>query len=150
LGEEDFSELFSFARFVGEPQLGTSVLNIDTNGIPFALALASETSFYGDANLDGIVDAADLNILGKNWLREDVSGWSEGDFNGDQRVDQFDLNALGENWLVENRSTAAAVPEPSSMVLFSMFLVTLSFRSLLRSCPNHQRHSTKGRVGFTL
>ncbi len=51
----------------------------------------------GDANLDGRVDALDLNIIGLNW-RAQVESWREGDFNADGRVDANDLNALAINW----------------------------------------------------
>ena len=40
----------------------------------------------GDANLDGSVDAPDLNAVGRNWV-SDTSAWSEGDFTGDGTVD---------------------------------------------------------------
>ena len=128
LSFNDLSDIVTRAAFVGEPGHGLESLNIDASGIPFAMALASEMPFYGDANLDGVVDASDLNILGQNWLSENVSGWSEGDFNGDQRVDQIDLNALGQNWLAERRSTAAAIPEPSAMVLILTIFVGLLVR----------------------
>ena len=112
----------------------------EVNGVPGAGTIfvyeglpEPDLPFYGDANLDGIVDAADLNIVGNNWLHEDVSEWSEGDFNGDHRVDQIDLNLLGENWLAVKSPTATAVPEPSSIVLFLMFLVSLFCRDTLRS-----------------
>ena len=54
----------------------------EVNGVPGAGTIfvyeglpEPDVPFYGDANLDGIVDAADLNIVGNNWLHEDVSGW---------------------------------------------------------------------------
>ena len=52
---------------------------------------------YGDANLDGNVNAADLNIVGLNW-QTPTGGWSNGDFNCDGKVDAADLNLLGLNW----------------------------------------------------
>ncbi len=51
----------------------------------------------GDANLDGRVDAADLNILGLNWRGTDKT-WAEGDFTRDGNVDAADLNELALNW----------------------------------------------------
>ena len=53
----------------------------------------------GDANLDGKVDAADLNVLAQNWQRSDGVDWEGGDFTGDGRVDAADLNVLAQNWL---------------------------------------------------
>ena len=51
----------------------------------------------GDANLDGIVDVKDLNILALNWLQSG-KGWVDGDFNYDGFVDSIDLNFIGLNW----------------------------------------------------
>lgn len=51
----------------------------------------------GDANLDGIVDVHDLNILALNWLQEE-KGWIDGDFNYDGVVNTQDLNFIGINW----------------------------------------------------
>ena len=60
----------------------------------------------GDANLDGVVDVRDLNVLGINW-QTNVNGWSRGDFNGDGAVDAADLNNVGVNW---QRGVAARTP----------------------------------------
>lgn len=57
------------------------------------------TGFPGDANNDGIVDARDLNIIGRNWQLDDCATWGDGDFTADGVVDTADLNILGLNWL---------------------------------------------------
>ncbi len=54
-------------------------------------------SVRGDANLDRKVDAADMNIVGQNWLKTG-KGWADGDFNGDGVVNSADLNEIGNNW----------------------------------------------------
>ena len=53
---------------------------------------------FGDADLDGDIDRADLNQVGLNWRRTDVTTWAEGDFNGDGRVDALDLNEVTSRW----------------------------------------------------
>ena len=64
----------------------------------------------GDANLDGRVDAQDLNVLGINWRRTgDCLRWSNGDFNSDRFVDAADLNVVGINW---RKGVAAAARTP--------------------------------------
>ena len=80
----------------------------------------------GDANLDGSVDAADLNHLAPSWL-QDVARWSAGDFTADGRVNAADLNELAANWQGRVNATEAnqSVPEPSSIVL--LLLVLLGF-----------------------
>ena len=68
----------------------------------------------GDANLDGTINPADLNVVGINWLQN--AQFSGGDFNGDGIVDPADLNFLGIGWLnvvPPAVANAAAVPEPS-------------------------------------
>ena len=62
----------------------------------------------GDANLDGRVEAADLNRVGLHWLQAgDNLGWDMGDLNCDNVIDTADLNVVGLNWL---SGVAAAAP----------------------------------------
>ena len=95
----------------------------------------------GDANLDGRVDAGDLNEVAINWQGED-RGWREGDFNGDGVVDAGDLNLVAVNWqfgvpqnqLVSFDGALAqalgniAIPEPTTALVFTTGLIGLSSR----------------------
>ena len=63
---------------------------------------------FGDANLDGAVDATDLNQVGIHW-QSHCSGWADGDFSGDGAVNVVDLNRVGINWL-QSTQAAARVP----------------------------------------
>jgi hypothetical protein len=54
-------------------------------------------TYYGDANLNGYVDAADLNQVGVHW-QASSKGWADGDFTGDGIVNAADLNVLAINW----------------------------------------------------
>ena len=80
----------------------------------------------GDANLDGTVDAADLNQVGQNWLAGGTT-WETGDFNGDDTTNAGDLNLVGQNWLsvVPPAAAQAAVPEPSTISLLVIALFGL-------------------------
>ena len=85
------------------------------------LAAATENGFsmpylVGDTNLDGSVDAQDLNAMAVNWL---TSGrvWSTGDFTGEGEVNASDLNALAINWQQSIEPAAAAVPEPAAVIM---------------------------------
>jgi hypothetical protein len=68
----------------------------------------------GDANLDGAVDAVDLNQLGLSWL-SDNHDWSRGNFTGGG-ANVADLNALALNWQ-QSVPAGAAVPEPASLLV---------------------------------
>lgn len=84
----------------------------------------------GDATLDGVVDAQDLNRIGENWLTSSAK-WSTGDFHSDGLVDVLDLNKIGENWLASTLSEAseqASVPEPTSFWLILLGLVAIRRR----------------------
>jgi regulation of enolase protein 1 (concanavalin A-like superfamily) len=52
----------------------------------------------GDANVDGKVDAFDLNILAAHWQLTGSGGPMIGDFNNDGAVDAFDLNIIAAHW----------------------------------------------------
>ena len=73
----------------------------------------------GDSNLDGAVNATDLNNLALNW-RQNTSEWSGGDFTANGVVDSADLNALALNWrqsIPMASAVSAPVPEPSALLL---------------------------------
>jgi hypothetical protein len=69
-------------------------------------------TFVGDANLDGQVNAADLNALALSWRADDATSWEQGDFNGDGFINATDLNDLALNWQ-SGTVQASAAPEPS-------------------------------------
>jgi hypothetical protein len=80
----------------------------------------------GDANLDGTINAADLNALGQNW-RGQSNTWQSGDFNADGIVDSRDLNEIGQNWrsTIPSAASLESVPEPAaSTLLFLGILAT--------------------------
>lgn len=78
----------------------------------------------GDANLDGTVNAADLNVVGLNW-QGDSNNWSDGNFDGTPGVTASDLNVVGLNWQKSAAPAAAtnAVPEPSTGWMLGVLMV---------------------------
>jgi hypothetical protein len=90
-------------------------------------------TFYGDANLDGLVDISDLARLANNWLA--AGDWSDGDFDYNGIVDAADLGLLGTNWdaladssfeeaLTSLALPTSAVPEPA--VAYALVLAAIA------------------------
>jgi len=82
----------------------------------------------GDLDLDGDVDADDLDVLAGNW-QQAVTAYADGDINGSGFVDIADLGTLASNWLFGVEGSAMSfdlalassglptVPEPSGLAL---------------------------------
>ncbi len=91
---------------------------------PFAAAPNSLTLFAtlpGDANLDLLVDDADLSLVLTSFGSVGAT-WINGDFTGDGLVDDADLSLLltsfGQSAVFgQSLSAAQAVPQPTSLVL---------------------------------
>ena len=87
-----------------------------------------EVALPGDANLDGKVDVNDLTIVLSNFGSATGMTWGQGDFNYDGRVDVNDLTILLSHFGQSAGSSAAAlaaVPEPSTLVLIGLGVVSL-------------------------
>ena len=76
----------------------------------------------GDANLDGVVNDADLSLLLANWGQDATGdpdgGWGRGEFNDPPAapVDDSDLSLLLANWT----GARAAVPEPATLSMLAL------------------------------
>jgi T5SS/PEP-CTERM-associated repeat protein/autotransporter-associated beta strand protein len=79
-------------------------------------------TLYGDANLDGTVNGADLNTVLSNYNQ--AGNWNHGDFNYDGTVNGGDLNTVLSNYN-QSLSVGAAVPEPSMLLLAAAGLTAL-------------------------
>jgi uncharacterized protein (TIGR03790 family) len=74
----------------------------------------------GDANLDGVVDGADLNIVLSNYNQTNAD-WMHGDLNGDGIADGTDLNiVLADFNTSSGESVVAAVPEPGTLGMLAL------------------------------
>jgi hypothetical protein len=97
-------------------------------------------TLLGDANLDGLVNGSDFNILAANF-NQSITGWDQGDFNYDGLVNAADFNDLAANFNQGASGAASAgdvaaldafaaanglslptssVPEPASAVMIVM------------------------------
>ena len=73
-----------------------------------------DPSLPGDANGDGLVNVADLGIVGANFNQTGTTV-EQGNFNDDDRTDIADLGILGANWTAA--ALASPIPEPTSMLI---------------------------------
>ncbi len=82
----------------------------------------------GDADTDGQINLADLNILGDHW---GTSGayWSMGDFTGDGQVNLADLQIIGDHWNPASGDLAGIaatfIPEPAALSLLLLLSTAL-------------------------
>jgi hypothetical protein len=107
---------------------------VDTLDVDDWLAKAGQFNGFfspypkGDANLDGMVDASDLNALAQRW-QSVALGWSNGDFTPDGFINANDLNVLGQNWLAQISPVAIApVPEPNALSCVFVCLMFVACR----------------------
>jgi hypothetical protein len=124
---------------------GSSDLWFDLDGdgvVTFAIGatgITSDSDFlirtilqteYGDANLDGVVGAADVSALSGGFGT--AAGWAGGDFNGDGLVGPADVSVLSGFFGFEGGSEESGnpVPEPTAGWLLAMaaLLVTAARR----------------------
>ena len=99
--------------------------------------LAGDSPVPGDANGDGVIDVADLGIVGAHFNLSEVT-FHQGDFNGDGTVDVADLGILGANWVAaqdlsvisaqsENDPTVL-IPEPAGLLVLAVGPILLRRR----------------------
>jgi len=94
-------------------------------------------SHPSDAKFDGLVDVADLGIVGANFNGTEVS-YVDGDANLDGSVDVADLGIVDANWNVAqaasfSQALSAAgltplVPEPATLFLLAMSALVVGRR----------------------
>jgi hypothetical protein len=80
-----------------------------------------KSTYYGDTNLDGVVNTSDFTNLSQHFGAATASAiWANGDFNYDGKVNALDFNALATNFGATPLSGVALgtlVPEPISAML---------------------------------
>ena len=83
----------------------------------------------GDANGDGVVDVADLGVVGANFGSTNAT-LENGDFTGDGNVDVADLGILGANWTASQTTgnASALVPEPATLSLLAVSVLVVGRR----------------------
>jgi hypothetical protein len=117
----------------GRTALGYGELKDLPGGDPADTSILIKFTYFGDSNLDGQVDVADLGALASNWQTSSV--WTGGDFDYTGFVDVADLGLLASNWqagvgnplgpsfaeaLTSVGLGNVAIPEPAALSLFGL------------------------------
>ncbi|MCC6679773.1 MAG: PEP-CTERM sorting domain-containing protein [Phycisphaeraceae bacterium] len=132
------------SRFQGEIAEGliynASLSNADREAVEQELLAKYQLLQHpGDANGDGLVNLSDLQILGDNW-QSTTATWAQADFTGDGIVNLADLQILGDNWgfgagpdvSFDEALADVLIPEPASLALLGISVVTLLRRRMVR------------------
>ena len=115
------------------PGIISSAAQTKTNGLSYGVGYADgkdgkvagltsgqiEVAYtlLGDANLDGLVNAADFTILAANF-NQPVTGWDQGDFNYDGLVNAADFTDLAANF---NQSVSGAAVSAGDVAALDAF-----------------------------
>jgi hypothetical protein len=84
-------------------------------------------TYYGDADLNGIVDERDLDRFSTGYSDQrsatpkGLIGWAWGDFDNNGTIDERDLDLFSTAYSVHGGPlSAGAVPEPATMLLLAV------------------------------
>ena len=118
---------------------GSPIFGNGTTAPPFDRAAVGPSdilvkyTYYGDANLDGVVNAADYALIDAGSIMG-LTGWQNGDFNYDGVVDGSDYSLMDNAFNQQSTALAAnvpagptaapaalvaAVPEPASLAVIA-------------------------------
>ena len=112
------------------PLFGTGAALGQFNGTsPLATDVLVKYTYYGDTNLDGIVDGTDYSRI-DNGFANHLAGWANGDLNYDNVINGSDYTLIDNAFNQQGASLAtavaasqvatAAVPEPTSLGLLGL------------------------------
>ncbi len=116
LGEDTIAALI-----LGEVDVGTGTYNATTHGSYFmgTGSLLVDAGLAGDADENGVVNAADYIILKTNMGQASGAVLADGDFDGDGDVDWADLQILQDNYGATSPASGT-IPEPATLGLLAI------------------------------
>ncbi|MGA2442123.1 MAG: dockerin type I domain-containing protein [Tepidisphaeraceae bacterium] len=103
-------------------------------------------TLLGDANLDGLVNAADFTILAANF-NQPVTAWDQGDFNYDGLVNAADFTDLAANF---NQSASGADVSAGDVAALDAFAAANGLSLPASSVPEPATAGLIGMVGVGL
>ena len=115
---------FTNYKFVEDDVInGVGNVGGPTNTSPGDVAI--KYTYYGDANLDGMVDGSDYSIIDSSYLTEatestpfsvGITGWQNGDFNYDGVVDGSDYTLIDNAFNSQGAQISAQVALPTAQI----------------------------------
>ncbi|MGD0770711.1 MAG: dockerin type I domain-containing protein [Tepidisphaeraceae bacterium] len=116
------------------PGIISSAAQTPTNGLAYGVGYADGAdgvvsglssgqievmyTLLGDANLDGVVNAADFTILAANF-NQPVTSWDQGDFNYDGLVNAADFTDLAANFNQSDSGAAVSAGDVAALDAFA-------------------------------
>jgi fibronectin-binding autotransporter adhesin len=73
-----------------------------------------KTTYYGDANLNGVVDGSDYSLIDNGFINN-LTGWYNGDFNYDGVVNGSDYTLIDNAFNSQGASLASAIASPNAI-----------------------------------
>jgi hypothetical protein len=123
LDAQDIDHLYDNLTGSGNPTYNTRHdIDGDGDADPDDVTMLVEDllgTYFGDANLDGVVDEADLAYVADGWKQhagEDYYTWGTGDFDGTGYIAESDLAYVADAWKLPAKSASTA-PEPATIIL---------------------------------
>lgn len=133
---------FRIGRREQQAELDAIVLNLDLSLNASELDALFDIVFDpADFNEDGAVDAADLLAWQSGYGMTSAASRADGDADEDGDVDAADYLAWQRAFNAATLSAGAAVPEPTSAFLTTVFCVAIALR---RDARQHIQHCKRG------